>query len=130
MAFGKVDHVINHITNERKAITTIDMDKEYGVGNIFGTGKLEKDPSGLSYSKIVEKERLANIDFILAFKTVPNHMIVPNNAIYVHLVNERYVWNEEAIKTASAIDILFLKSITQKVVDNHGGITYLDPYKK
>ena len=31
MAFGKVDSVTNHVTGERKAITTIDMDKEYGL---------------------------------------------------------------------------------------------------
>lgn len=30
MAFGNTDHVINHISGERKAITNIDLDKEYG----------------------------------------------------------------------------------------------------
>lgn len=77
MAFGKVDHVNNHITGERKQITTIDIDKEFGKK---GLPKVKFDKDDYNKSLLEYKEScittILSIDPSWGSRDYSNYIII------------------------------------------------------
>lgn len=126
MAFGKVDHVENHITGERKQITSIDVDKEYGMqGHATYKGSQEESEARLQW---LEDYRQECINTILSIENIPSTMLKEPFDSYLSLdkVNNRYIWNTSTIKSLSGDMLYNIHILATKRIDNDGTAFYMN----
>lgn len=109
MAFGKVDHVINHISGERKAITSIDMDKEYGLK---GYSKLDIDKEQVFID--IENYRKDCIEII---NNIDPSWGSRDYSQYIKANNNMLMWNSDAITSMSTSMLSTMSSHLERIVE-------------
>ena len=125
MAFGQVDSVENHVTRERKAITTIDMDKEYGIKG-YGDIKSTIEESE-ARKKWLSEARLSTIENILCMPVPPGAIKEPYDIFLIlDEKNKKYIWNEQAIRGLQDPMLYNLSLTCHKRVDSNYEFYYID----
>ena len=109
MAFGKVDHVINHISGERKAITNIDMDKEYGLKG-YGEVDIDKEQVHMNLENYREGciKIINNIDPSWGSRDYSQYIITNNNML---------MWNKDAITSMTTTMLATMSAHLERIVE-------------
>lgn len=113
MAFGVVDSVENHVTRERKAITTIDMDKEYGTGNLIGTS------TSFDFN-IIKKELEEYRQFALNYiKNTDPSWGSKDYDMFIKVNGVSLSWNNEALESLDLTKLSSVRAHIERIVESN-----------
>lgn len=113
MAFGQVDSVENHVTRERKAITTIDMDKEYGTGNLIGTGTSFD-------SNIIKKELEEYRQFALdSIKNTDPSWGSKDYDMFIKVDGNTLSWNMQSLESLDLTKLSSIRAHIERIVESN-----------
>jgi hypothetical protein len=109
MAFGKVDHVINHVSGERKAITNIDLDKEYGKKG-YSITKSNED-----VNKLLIEYRDYCINTILAMQPFIASQHYPQSLLQVIPLS----WNKDFLNSCTTTFIGSMRAHLERIAESN-----------
>lgn len=109
MAFGNVDHVINHTSGERKAITSVDLDKEYGLKG-YTISKPSKDIHTLlkTYKKYC-------IDTILTMEPFLGSQHYPQSLLQTVPLS----WNKDFLNSSTITFISTMRAHLERIAESN-----------
>lgn len=111
MAFGKVDSVENHITGERKQVTNIDLDKEYGK---------RKSYEKVLYD-IIDYQKELNIYKTFCLETILTLDPSWGSKDYYNFIiaSDKLSWNKDMLEGLPTSQLGTIRAHLERIIDSN-----------